>query len=170
MFSGCPRFALPVRGQRPCQHTLATSWCSPSNLGGLTCRFSWSGWPWRCAPGVSSPACGSAARKGAGPPARSPAGTAPGAGRAGLAGRPASLLRTAGARLGVERGEAHQRPAKTACPAPSKSLSLCPFLGPVGSPLVKKWVFSCLNYCLQRGLICSWLFSSSTRNIGNWMF
>lgn len=113
----------------------------PIQPGGLTCQFSWSGWPWRCAPGVSSPACGLVAQKGAGPPARSPAGTAPGAGQAGLAGRPASLLRTAGARLVVERGKAHQRPTKTPCPAPSKPLSLCPFLGPVGHLLLKNEFF-----------------------------
>lgn len=49
----------------------------------LTCQFSWSGWPWRCARGVSSSTHGSAAQRDAEPPARSPAGTAPAAGRAG---------------------------------------------------------------------------------------
>ena len=49
----------------------------------LTCQFSWSGWPWRCARGVSSSTHGSAAQRDAEPPARSPADTAPAAGRAG---------------------------------------------------------------------------------------
>ena len=119
-------------------------------LRGLTCRSSWSRWPWRCAQGASSPARGSAARRGAGPPVRSPAGTAPAAGQAGRGGRPASRLRPAGAQLGEREGEAHQRPtdpATTPCPRPAP-------LGAAENLQVTSHSRACplLNYCLQGNL------------------
>lgn len=111
----------PFNTHQPPRHVKLTV-----HLRGLTCQFSWSGWPWRCVQGVSSPAHGLAAQRGAEPLARSPAGTAPGAGRASRAGRPASPPSTSGAPLEVERGEAYQGRNKRAHLPPTKSLSPCP--------------------------------------------